>query len=176
MNKTNGLNEIPALPFCHSGMTVSNLPPPIGSLNAITASETSGLRFAFNSIQAAVGGRGSLRTNFDNLSSDIRRFENKYTVLDKLRQFSRIIGISPEAVAQQIRQSAISGEISLGELHFTETQLEQLKELERSGLRGIVRLKPQGFQTVVSDEFAKTGPVAIVFCKAESIIQLVASK
>ncbi|EKA7356847.1 toll/interleukin-1 receptor domain-containing protein, partial [Vibrio vulnificus] len=52
--------EIPTLPLCHSGMQLQNLPKPIDNLNAIVANQASQLEFAFRSIQAAVGGKGSL--------------------------------------------------------------------------------------------------------------------
>lgn len=68
--------EIPAIPFCHSGMELGALPAPIGNLNAIDASDSKSLRRAFAALQAAVGGRGELRTDFDALAKQITQLQN----------------------------------------------------------------------------------------------------
>lgn len=72
--------EIPAIPFCHSGVIPSTLPQPLSNLNAINAMDPMHLESAFRSLQSAVGGRGSLKTNFSNLSQEIKKLENMYTV------------------------------------------------------------------------------------------------
>ena len=68
--KTSG-PEIPTLPFCHSGCTPGNLPMPLNNLNAIQANQSAQLEFAFRSLQSAVGGKGALRTDFDQLASAV---------------------------------------------------------------------------------------------------------
>lgn len=83
-------NEVPTIPFCHSNMTLSKLPQPIGNLNAIIANEASLLKFAFKSLQTAVGGKGALRTNFDELAQKVVDFERKYTLGDAVKSFLSI--------------------------------------------------------------------------------------
>ncbi|WP_227728829.1 toll/interleukin-1 receptor domain-containing protein [Yersinia proxima] len=85
ISQNNGGVNIPALPFCHSGIVPATLPQPICNLNGITASNSSELEFAFKSLQAAVGGKGKLRTDFDELASNIIIFVNKYTIQDSLK-------------------------------------------------------------------------------------------
>ncbi len=72
--------EIPTLPLCHSGMTPSSLPSPLNNLNAALASESSQLQFAFQSLQSAVGGKGQLKTSFDELAANVIKFEKEYTI------------------------------------------------------------------------------------------------
>ncbi len=72
--------EIPTLPICHSGMIPSQLPSPLNNLNAIAAGQASQLEFAFRSIQAAVGGKGDFRTDFDGLATQVKTFEQQYTL------------------------------------------------------------------------------------------------
>lgn len=85
ISQNNGGVNIPALPFCHSGIVPATLPQPICNLNGITASNSSELEFAFKSLQAAVGGKGKLRTDFDELARNIIIFVNKYTIQDSLK-------------------------------------------------------------------------------------------
>ncbi|UNU29271.1 toll/interleukin-1 receptor domain-containing protein [Aeromonas hydrophila] len=90
-NLRDGREEIPAIPVCHSGMTPSNLPQPLNNLNAIPANQASQLESAFRSLQNAVGGRGSLRTDFDELARKIINFENTYTITDRINKIRTIL-------------------------------------------------------------------------------------
>lgn len=92
MNVKNGDEEIPTIPFCHSGITPSALPMPLTNLSSIQANHSSQLEIAFKSIQKAVGGKGNLKTDFDSLANSITTFENHYTIGDKLVNFFRLIG------------------------------------------------------------------------------------
>ncbi|MCC5457239.1 toll/interleukin-1 receptor domain-containing protein [Klebsiella variicola] len=105
LSQLEGSGDIPALPFCHSGMTFNALPQPICNLNAIEANLASKLEFAFKSLQAAVGGRGRLKTDFDALAVQIQAFEKKYTLLDKVGELLKLIGChgqNRELLIQQI--------------------------------------------------------------------------
>ncbi|MDO9357849.1 MAG: toll/interleukin-1 receptor domain-containing protein [Polaromonas sp.] len=97
---------IPAIPFCHSGMGLSQLPPPIGSLNAIRCADPISLRRAFEAIQIAVGGNGQLRTNFDNLANHVRAFEETYTVANKLAEALAKTGEDINKLLERASQSA----------------------------------------------------------------------
>lgn len=77
--------EIPALPFCHSGMDYSRLPQPVCNLNAIMATDASSLEMAFKSIQRTLGVNGRFRTDFDKLASDLLELETKYTTHEKIK-------------------------------------------------------------------------------------------
>jgi hypothetical protein len=87
-----GVNDvvIPAIPFCHSGITPKNLPPPLNSLNAIQANDESQLEQAFYSLQKAFGINGKLKTDFTALSEEIKNIEKKNILCSRL---ARIISI-----------------------------------------------------------------------------------
>lgn len=74
-----GVHEggIPAIPLCHSGITPKDLPPPLNSLDAIQANDTSQLERAFHAIQKAVGAKGKLRTDFKALAEKLGKIEDK---------------------------------------------------------------------------------------------------
>ena len=99
--KNNG-PQIPTIPFCHSGVTLSNLPMPLTNLSAIQANNASHLELAFKSIQTAVGGRGLLKTNFDTLAQTIIAFEKKYTLGDGLVKLFTIIKVDNIQINQII--------------------------------------------------------------------------
>lgn len=82
--------EIPLIPICHSGSTPSTLPSPLNNLNAITGTESNQLELAFKSIQSALGGKGKLRTDFDDLARKINEFQQTYTTGDK---FSKLLNL-----------------------------------------------------------------------------------
>ncbi|MBW2642870.1 MAG: toll/interleukin-1 receptor domain-containing protein [Deltaproteobacteria bacterium] len=87
-----GVNDvvIPAIPFCHSGITPKNLPPPLNSLNAIQANDENQLEKAFYSLQRAFGVNGKLKTDFSALSEKIKDIERKNILCSRL---ARIISI-----------------------------------------------------------------------------------
>ncbi|WP_239613900.1 toll/interleukin-1 receptor domain-containing protein [Cohnella mopanensis] len=105
---------IPVIPFCHSGMTLNAMPQPINQLNAIQGNIASQLEFAFNSIQKAVGGKGSLKTNFTDLASKVQAFEDNYTVGDKLSNFFRMFAKSTNQVYQLIDDNPHTPKVILG--------------------------------------------------------------
>ena len=80
MSLRSGNPEIPTMPVCHSGMNPSDLPAPLSNLNAVAAGQSSQLEYAFRSLQIAVGGKGSLKTDFDELAGRVITFERVYTL------------------------------------------------------------------------------------------------
>lgn len=70
--------EIPSIPLCHTGMTPEKLPPPLSNIDAVLATSSAGLTRVFRSIQTAVGARGRLKTDFDNLALAIQEHEREY--------------------------------------------------------------------------------------------------
>ncbi|WPO32109.1 toll/interleukin-1 receptor domain-containing protein [Pseudomonas sp. BO3-4] len=83
--------DIPLIPICHSGSTPGTLPPPLNNLNAIIGTESSQLEFAFKSIQSALGGKGKLRTDFDDLAKKINDFQQIYTIGDKFNKLLKLL-------------------------------------------------------------------------------------
>lgn len=86
--------EIPLLPLCHSGIAPHELPQPANNLNAIIANQSSQLEFAFRSIQSAVGGKGTLRTDFDSLAQEVIHFERKYTLIENIKKVLNLLELN----------------------------------------------------------------------------------
>ncbi|MDE4910366.1 toll/interleukin-1 receptor domain-containing protein [Methylobacterium sp. 092160098-2] len=146
-----GAAEIPVLPICHSNMGFRNLPQPIGNLNAIIASQPSQLRFAFTSLQRAVGGRGSLRTNFDQLALDISRFELKYTVSDKLRKLIQMIGLNEKKLIDLCRENSHHSIISIGSITIEDIHEVEFRKLAEELTQSVVRISLGGTISRFSD-------------------------
>jgi hypothetical protein len=89
----NNEKEIPALPMCHSGIEPSSLPSPINNLNAVLANEPAGVMFALQSLQAAVGGRGTLKADIPALVAQVSGFEKKYTIDANVLRALEILGM-----------------------------------------------------------------------------------
>lgn len=106
LNLREGKDEVPALPFCHSGMSCNALPQPICNLNAIEANMASRLEFAFRSLQFAVGAKGKLRTDFDDLASKIIAFEKEYVLFDNLEKIFNVLQLS-KADLKNIKASVL---------------------------------------------------------------------
>ncbi|EKT5677473.1 toll/interleukin-1 receptor domain-containing protein [Escherichia coli] len=100
LNQNAGLGDIPTLPFCHSGMVFKELPQPICNLNAIEANMASKLEFAFRSLQSAVGARGRLRTDFNELAAKVVDFERRYVLFDNLEKVFDILNLSKKALKE----------------------------------------------------------------------------
>jgi len=129
ISEDSGNGEIPAMPFCHSGIHPSALPQPMCNLNSIEANKSNQLEVAFKSIQRAVGGKGILRTNFDNLALKISDFEHQYMLADNIKKIFEILKLS--AQDKDSLEKAIS---NLKENYFVITMSSVpenlLKELE----------------------------------------------
>lgn len=139
--------EIPAIPFCHSGMELSKLPQPINNLNAIQANTKDHLESAFRSIQAAVGGKGTLKTDFVILSNKIIEFEKRYTIGDILNKFVKLFTKDPTLIYTLISQHPHAERVEIG---LGEIENDSLKLLQENiqGIEDFVKIlvKPIGLR------------------------------
>ncbi|ATA53123.1 hypothetical protein CKY39_07795 [Variovorax boronicumulans] len=137
--------EIPAIPICHSGMTLGGLPTPINHLNAIQASDSQQLERAFIALQSAVGGKGQLKTDFSTLRERVALFERKYTVGAHLSTALNLMDRRYlKAVLDQCKKIPPDTYIDLN-WGLTETEkVRQLQALEKTHLKGLMELKIGG--------------------------------
>jgi len=140
INIREGKAEIPTLPFCHSGITPSGLPAPLNNLNGISAAEASQLEFAFRSIQSAVGGRGKLRTDFDNLAAQILTLEQQYTLGDNLSKLLEILGGNAQTLIEHCKKQQPGASILLNCGFIDTNVIQQLKALEARELKGHITI------------------------------------
>jgi hypothetical protein len=137
--------EIPALPFCHSGITPGSLPQPISNLNGIEANKSSMLEFAFKSLQTAVGGSGPLRTDFDQLAVSVREFENKYTIQDNLSALFNLLNFNKEMSLRVLNN--IKNSTGNSELVFQDTEntvADAVRDIVNNKLSSIVNYSTSG--------------------------------
>lgn len=140
LNVRAGLLEIPTLPVCHSGLTPAGLPAPLNNLNAINANQASQLEFAFKSLQAAVGGKGTLKTNFDTLAAQIIDFEQKYTLGDSLKKMLSLLNGDMKLLITHCEQQPPGTLINI-DCGFIETNLIQIfKAFESNELKGQIQV------------------------------------
>lgn len=145
LNVRQGLGEIPALPFCHSGASPGNLPSPLNNLNGVEANISARLEFAFASIQAAVGGKGRLRTDFDALASSVRAFEAKYILEENMERALSLFFPTSELPSLFAHAEANHSEfIMMNNIKITETRLRKLEDLLDSNLIGVLEVKRNG--------------------------------
>ena len=140
-NARTGGAEIPTLPFCHSGCTPDNLPMPLNNLNAIQANQSSQLELAFRSLQSAVGGKGTLRTDFDQLANDVGAFERQYMLGANLKEMLALLGGDVEKLIQHCETQKKGSNTNL-EAGFIETSVvEKVKQFEAKALSGYIQVK-----------------------------------
>lgn len=142
INEKNGGPEIPAIPVCHSGMTLSQLPQPINNLNAIQGNVASQLEFAFRGIQTAMNGKGRLKTDFIKLAEEVRFFEKKYTIGDNLRHLFNVINIIPEDFYKALddnKETSQFIQIDLGVIE--QEKVSELRRIETQGLHGVLKVE-----------------------------------
>ena len=164
--------EIPALPLCHSNMTPSELPQPIGNLNAITASQASQLEFAFRSIQTAVGGRGSLRTDFDALSQKVCSFEREYTLGVTVVEFFKLLGGDLQKLIQHCQSLSPSTTRTTLELGFIPTELiKETQQLESDKLKGKINLSTKNAGMAFGQSGAVNGADASVVIDVSLVLE-----
>jgi hypothetical protein len=133
--------EIPTVPACHSGITPADLPVPLNNLNSIIASQSSHLELAFRSLQSAVGGKGKLRTNFDDLAARIANFEQAYTLGMNFARMLRLVSNDLRPVVQHCEQlpEGVVASINCG---FLETStIQQLESIATAHMAGKVQVK-----------------------------------
>lgn len=141
---TNNGAEIPTIPVCHSGMTPSTLPMPLINLSAIQANSSSQLELIFKSIQKAVGGKGNLKTNFDNLAQEIIIFEKQYTLGENLLKLFTSISLNNAQINEIISQcnKMAKGQYFGISLEMIDDGLiKEWKSLERTELNGYLTVK-----------------------------------
>jgi hypothetical protein len=143
MSVKNSGPEIPTIPICHSGMTPGSLPMPLSNLNAINGNSASQLELAFKAIQNAVGGKGSLKTDFDELAKRIIDFEKRYTLGDNLVKLFNAISATTAQVNQvisQCKKEPAGSKFNL-QLGFRENGLIQiLRTYELNELKGYITI------------------------------------
>lgn len=137
-----GKEPIPAIPFCHSGLKPGDLPVPLNNLNGIVTTEASQLQNAFESLQAAVGARGKLKTDFDALATSALEFERKYMLGENL---AKMMALSPKDLrVKAIEHAKVhqhSPTITLGFEQLDMSKVNAIQELEQGHLRGVITTK-----------------------------------
>ena len=135
-----GKAEIPTLTVCHSGITPDGLPAPLNNLNGIAAGQASQLEFAFRSLQAAVGGRGALKTDFDALAAQVIAFEQQYTLGSNLVKMLSLLGGDKRLLVQHCEQQPPGTRTTI-DCGFVETSVVQaLKAFEANELNGHIQV------------------------------------
>ncbi len=143
-----GADEIPALPICHSGSNPGKLPAPLNNLNGIQANVSSSLEFAFRSIQRTVGGRGALRTDFDNLAAAVLDFESNYTLKGRMSELLNLIsGEVDVAKLCEYADSASAENISINLLPLPELVVRRLEDFLSVNLVGVASIQRNGMRS-----------------------------
>ena len=160
--------EIPVIPFCHSGATCSTLPLPIGSLNAINATDAIHLEKAFKTLQSAMGGRGNLKTDFNALAQDVLRIENKYTIGAALKRLIALINCLVNCDKEKLIdycQTLPHDKVFPIRIKkpVKSDIIEEMKSLENGKLKGFIKVssKGQGMQIVNDLSFNGAAEVTI---------------
>lgn len=159
-SQKSGLQEIPTLPLCHSGARPSELPAPLNNLNGIIGNQSSELEFAFRSLQAAVGGKGRLRTDFDALSAKVIAFERQYTLADNVVKLFSLLDDNKEHLQNiiQIAESHPAGGYVEIDCDFVETSaIQKMKALEEIELKGHLKVQVKSSITQMSSMGAING-------------------
>lgn len=136
--------EIPALPFCHSGMTFRDLPQPICNLNAIEANLAPKLEFAFKSLQAAVGGRGRLKTDFNALATQIAEFESRYMLHDWVLRVFDLLGMNAEDKDSLRKQASLATKNVIIQASMNQNVTDQIFQIVDAHLSHLVSYTVKG--------------------------------
>lgn len=170
ISQRNGDTEIPAIPMCHSGIEPSGLPSPINNLNAVRANEAAGLRFALTSLQTAVGGRGTLKTDIDALIAKVLKFESYYTIEANICTALEAIGIGPTQItavrAGMHTALALPNKpeyADLGDVLVESHSASVLHQLSGGALKNILVTESKGFG--VGDQNGRTISGSIINVK-----------
>lgn len=128
------IRDIPVIPLCHSGMLPPQLPPPLGTLQAATATEEAGLKLVFPVLAEAVGCTLP-EIEFTEFISVVNEFEATSSQIKSLNAKTPIAltdGLTPHELATIIEiaeQTCSPGEIL--PVHSIR------KNLEKAGYRGV---------------------------------------
>lgn len=157
LNQHAGLGDVPALPFCHSGMIFKNLPQPICNLNAIEANLASKLEFAFKSLQSAVGAKGRLRTDFNELAAKVIDFEKRYVLFDNLERIFDVLKLTKENL-KEIELNILNNPLSEFAMQFEliSTMIEkEVGDIIQEIPSGLIRTQSQfkGMIMTANDSF-----------------------
>jgi len=167
-----GDKEIPAIPLCHSDMSPSSLPQPIGNLNAITANQASQLEFAFRSIQTAVGGKGTLRTDFDFLAQKVSTFEREYTLGATVSKFLKSLGGDMTTLIQHCEALPPGTSRTTLELGFIPTELVQkIQNYQNNQLSGRINLTTKNPGMSFGQQGAVNGAEASVLIDVSLVLE-----
>lgn len=140
INLRDGRPDIPTLPVCHSGLTPRELPAPLNNLNGVSANRASQLEFAFKSLQAAVGGRGALKTNFDALATQIIAIEQQYTLGANLKKMLSLLGGDKRLLVAHCEQQPQDAQTTV-DCGFIETNsVQAIKAFESHELKGRIQV------------------------------------
>ncbi len=172
--RANGV-EIPALPMCHSGMTPSAMPSPLNHLNGIVANQAPALEFAFRSLQAAVGGSGKLKTDFDALAKFVAAFEQIYTTGANVVKAIKLAVLDPSNFAELIAHAAAqpAGPTIQIDCGFIEMDaVKALRQMEASELKGILTVNFTNAAMVVGTQGAATGGSVVLQLPAAEILKV----
>jgi hypothetical protein len=163
--------EIPALPVCHSGITPSGLPAPLNNLNGITANQASQLEFAFRSLQTAVGGKGSFKTDFDALAAKIITLEQQYTLGSNLLKMVSLLGVDKRQLVQHCEQQS-TGVVTNLVCGFVETNVVNcLKSIEANELKGHITVSVDSPGTSFGPNGAVNGAQVNVVIPVSLVVQ-----
>lgn len=155
INLRNDLAGIPALPFCHSDIKKSELPQPISNLNAVEINQASELEFAFQSLQHALGGRGKLRTDFNELAASIRDFEQRYTIGDSIKNFFNTLYMHNLSEIPKFRtfvENETASTITIPVTQFEESKFRKLKDIASNKLPGLASFEFKGSGVGVNNQ------------------------
>jgi hypothetical protein len=133
--------EIPAIPVCHSGISPGTLPSPLNNLNAILGNQASQLEFAFRSLQTVVGGKGTLKTDFNVLAAQVAEFERQYTLGSSLKKLLAILGGQISDIISLIQhcEQQPTGGLTTMQCGFIDTYIiQELQALEANELKGVI--------------------------------------
>ncbi|WP_153205405.1 toll/interleukin-1 receptor domain-containing protein [Niveispirillum sp. SYP-B3756] len=157
------------VPLCHSGLKLADLPLPWSLLNAIEATDPSGLKGLFADIQHAAGVKGILRAEFGKLSEEIKLEESKILAIPTIKEIvNKIMGSdlmdyivnhvlnNPKNFAGSEFHVFSAVELNLSDYEYINRKIIQ------AGLQGVLRLErgqnfsPNGFnKSVVNLYFQK---------------------
>jgi hypothetical protein len=162
--------------LCHSGATPGGLPAPLNNLNAIIANQASQLEFAFRSVQASVGGKGRLRTDFDAMAAEVIAFERKYTLSDNIVKLFSLLGGNQQDRKNlvQICQSlpAEAGGKARVDCGFIEVSvIEKIKRFEEVELKGYLNVHVSGSGINFGPSGAVNGGDVTFFVSAALILE-----
>ena len=167
-----GGHEIPALPLCHSNMIPNELPQPIGNLNAIVANQASQLEFAFRSLQNAVGGKGALRTNFDELAQKVVAFEREYTLGETVKSFFAVLEEDSSPIIKHCEELPSGTSQTTLDLGFVSAEkIQKIIQFENNELAGRLKLTTKNMGTALGKHSPVNGAQASVVIDVSLVIE-----